>query len=269
MSILISIVTVVRNAKVGLEKTIQSLRKQTYQNIEYIVVDGLSTDGTLDVITQNLDCINHWKSEADTGIYDAMNKGKNLATGDFVIFINAGDEFNENTIIADFCSQMNDDLDKFYYGKVTVFNGEISWEYKPYDTLDNTDYLPHHQSSFYPKSFYQQNSYDTKFKIMGDADYSLRASKYCNKKYIPITTICSEMNGFSVLVYSSINGIRLYISDFQYFVEKHPNAYSKSANFLIYAKAFVKYIAFKIGGPYLINKMIAKRLKTAGYTNKA
>jgi putative colanic acid biosynthesis glycosyltransferase len=267
MPILISIVTVVRNAKADLERTILSLRKQTYPNIEYIVVDGLSSDGTLEVIKNNLDHINAWISETDSSIYDAMNKGKDLATGDFVVFINAGDIFNTETVIADICNQMDSDLDKFYYGKVTIFNRDISWEYKPYDTRNNTNYLPHHQASFYPKSFYKQNSYDTSlFKLMGDIDYSMRVTRLYENVYIPVTTICSEMSGFSVLIYGSIKGIRLYIREFQYLIKKHPSFYSKNMTFEIYSKAIVKYIAFKIGGSYLINKMITKRLRAAGYT---
>jgi glycosyltransferase involved in cell wall biosynthesis len=269
MSIKISIVTVVRNAKDDLEKTILSLRSQTYPNIEYIVVDGLSSDGTLDVIAKNLDRINIWKSEEDTGIYDAMNKGKDLATGDFVIFINAGDSFNTKTVMADISAGMNVGLDKLYYGKVTIFNGDVAWEYKPYENHDNKNYLPHHQSAFYPKSFYSKNSYDTTFKIMGDVDFTLRATKFCDQKYIPVTTIRSEMSGFSVLIYGNIKGIRLYIRDFQYFIKKNPSAYSKYASVTIYGKAAVKYIAYKIGGTYLINKMIAKRLKSEGSTHNS
>jgi glycosyltransferase involved in cell wall biosynthesis len=269
MSILISIITVVRNGKADLEKTIHSLRLQTYQNIEYIVVDGLSSDGTLDVIAKNQDRINHWKSESDTGIYDAMNKGKDMATGDFVIFINAGDDFNTETVIADICEGMDTDLNKLYYGKVTMFNRDVEWEYKPYDNHDNKNYLPHHQSAFYPKSYYQQNSYDTTFKIMGDVDFTLRATKLYDKKYIPVTTIRSEMDGFGVNVFKNLKGVKLYIQDFKIFIKKHPKAYSEFEGIMIYFKAAVKYVAYKIGGTYLINKMIAQRLQSAGSTHNS
>jgi glycosyltransferase involved in cell wall biosynthesis len=263
-----SIVTVVRNAKSDLEKTLNSIRQQTYAAIEYIVVDGASTDGTIDVIKNNLDRINKWKSEPDGGIYDAMNKGKNMATGDFVIFINAGDVFFSNTVLKDIYEGMDEDKDKFYYGKVTIFNKDIEWEYKPFSHQDDKDYLPHHQATFYPAIFYQKEDYDTIFRIMGDVDFSYRANKKLQKKYIPVTTVRSELNGFSVIIYGKWKGIKLYIKDHQYFMQKYPTIYSWFDNMKIYSKAVVKYLAFKIGGSYLINKMIAARLNAVGVYKK-
>ena len=87
----ISIITVVYNAVDLLEGTIQSILEQTYSNIEYVVVDGASKDGTVDIIHKYKDRIDQWVSEPDKGLYNAMNKGLNMATGDFVWFMNAGD----------------------------------------------------------------------------------------------------------------------------------------------------------------------------------
>ena len=89
--ITISIITVVYNGENLLEGTIQSVLNQTYPNIEYIVVDGQSKDGTLAIIERYADRISTWISEPDNGLYDAMNKSLDLATGDFVWFMNAGD----------------------------------------------------------------------------------------------------------------------------------------------------------------------------------
>ena len=263
-----SIVTVVRNDKSGLEKTIASLNRQTYPHIEHIVIDGASTDGTVDVIKNNLNSVNKWISEPDTGIYDAMNKGKNLATGDYIAFINAGDAFFTDTVLDDMYKGMDANKNKFYYGKVTIFNKDVEWEYKPYDNHDNQYYLPHHQSAFYPAVYFKKENYDTRFKIMGDVDFTLRATRQLEKHYIPITTVRSEMNGFSVMVYRHWKGIRLYIKDHQLFIAKYPNVYSGFDNLKVYLKALVKYGAYKIGGSYLINKMIAKRLQTEGSIHK-
>src|SRR6478672_11457802 len=90
---LVSIVTVVRNASRQLADTIESVRRQTYPSVEYIVVDGASTDSTADVLRRNLPKIDKWISEPDSGIYDAMNKGKAMASGAFAMFVNAGDTF--------------------------------------------------------------------------------------------------------------------------------------------------------------------------------
>ena len=95
----VSIITVVYNGIDFLEETIKSVISQTYPNIEYIIVDGGSTDGTLDIIKKYEAHITKWISEPDKGIYDAMNKGIDLATGDWQNFLNAGDSFVDNNVL--------------------------------------------------------------------------------------------------------------------------------------------------------------------------
>lgn len=95
---LISIITVVYNDSENLRKTIESVINQRYPNIEYIVIDGGSTDGTLDILRRYNDKINYWISEQDTGIYDAMNKGIKVALGQGLLFLNAGDYFVGNVL---------------------------------------------------------------------------------------------------------------------------------------------------------------------------
>jgi cellulose synthase/poly-beta-1,6-N-acetylglucosamine synthase-like glycosyltransferase len=95
---LISIITVVYNGEKFLEETIKSVINQTYDNVEYIIIDGGSSDGTIDIIKKYEDYIDYWVSEKDNGIYDAMNKGIDLATGIWINFMNAGDLFFDNTI---------------------------------------------------------------------------------------------------------------------------------------------------------------------------
>ena len=89
----ISIITVVKNDKYNIEKTIQSCISQRHINIEYIVINGLSTDGTNEIIDKYSDKIHKYINDYDIGIYDAMNKGLDLATGDWIIFMNSGDIF--------------------------------------------------------------------------------------------------------------------------------------------------------------------------------
>ena len=89
-----SIITVTYNAGKVLEDTIQSVITQTYKNVEYIIVDGKSTDGTMDIVNRYREHIHTIVSEPDKGLYDAMNKGIDLATGDYLCFLNAGDELN-------------------------------------------------------------------------------------------------------------------------------------------------------------------------------
>ena len=96
---LISVVTICYNAKNDLEKTILSVLSQTYQDIEYIIIDGGSTDGTVDIIHKYSELLFYWISEPDKGIYDAMNKGMDRATGSWINFMNAGDTFCDNEVI--------------------------------------------------------------------------------------------------------------------------------------------------------------------------
>lgn len=96
---LISVITVCYQAAEPLQKTILSVRQQYYQPLEFIVVDGGSTDGTRDIIARHQDIITRWVSEPDRGIYDAMNKGVSMATGEWVIFMNAGDTFAANDVL--------------------------------------------------------------------------------------------------------------------------------------------------------------------------
>lgn len=96
---LISVVTICYNAKNDLEKTILSVLSQTYQDIEYIIIDGGSMDGTVDIIHKYSERLFYWISEPDKGIYDAMNKGMDRATGSWINFMNAGDTFCDNEVI--------------------------------------------------------------------------------------------------------------------------------------------------------------------------
>jgi glycosyltransferase involved in cell wall biosynthesis len=111
---LVSVVTVCRNAVAEIEATIASVISQTHPAIEYIVIDGASTDGTVEAIRRASDDIDTWISEPDAGIYDAMNKGVRLATGEWIIFMNAGDRFYSNHAIEELLCAHGADADLLY-----------------------------------------------------------------------------------------------------------------------------------------------------------
>jgi glycosyltransferase involved in cell wall biosynthesis len=110
----ISVVTISLNRRDELEATIKSVLAQSYPNIEYLIIDGGSVDGTAELIKQWGSRIQYWVSEKDGGIYDAMNKGVRVATGEWVIFMNAGDRFHDETVVAEIFAAPHDDTDLVY-----------------------------------------------------------------------------------------------------------------------------------------------------------
>ncbi len=116
---LISIITVVFNGEKYLEQTIQSVINQSYDNVEYIIVDGGSTDGTVDIIKKYEEQIDYWVSEEDEGIYDAMNKGIKVFKGDYINFLNAGDSFVNKDVLNDIFNN-NDNYADVIYGAISL-----------------------------------------------------------------------------------------------------------------------------------------------------
>ena len=116
---IISIITVVYNSEDLLPATIESVIGQTYTDIEYIIVDGDSKDGTIDIIEKYKDQISQWISEPDKGLYDAMNKGLKMATGDFVWFMNAGDHLYASDTVEKMVQKWQPDTD-ILYGEVML-----------------------------------------------------------------------------------------------------------------------------------------------------
>lgn len=179
---LITVITVVLNAKVHIEQTIQSVINQTYPDIEYIVIDGGSTDGTLEVIKKYEDKITLWKSESDKGIFDAMNKGIDLATGEWINFMNAGDHFYTNDVLEQVFKTENADVDVIYGdSKASYYIGNNV--FTKYRSAPDPEYFwkkfPCHQSEFYRTSILKTNNFCIFEKA---ADAILRLDLYHNKK---------------------------------------------------------------------------------------
>jgi glycosyltransferase involved in cell wall biosynthesis len=176
---LITVITVVLNNPEGLRKTIESVLAQTYNNIEYIIIDGGSAKSTLDVIKEYERGIAYWISEPDKGTYDAMNKGIEFATGDYINFMNADDWFySKNTIENIFLQQhgnsdfiYGDTVCRYDQGKVKYFNAltvDDLWKYMIF----------FHQSSFMKKSIVEKQKFGLKYKISND--YELIYNAYNN-----------------------------------------------------------------------------------------
>lgn len=169
----ITIITVVRNAAREIEETFRSVAALKTNEIEYIVIDGLSDDNTVEVIKKYASHIDYWLSEADSGIYDAMNKACLLAHGTYVIHVNAGDKL---LLIPPILRSAPENID-IYCGRVATEQGTIipAWNKSLY--THNT--IPH-QGCFYRRKVLLERPYDLQFKVF--ADYDLNLWLFRNKK---------------------------------------------------------------------------------------
>jgi glycosyltransferase involved in cell wall biosynthesis len=172
----ISIVTVTLNSEEYLEQAIQSVAAQTYPNIEHIVIDGGSTDTTLDIIDKHEQRINRWISEPDDGIADAMNKGISLATGDFIFFLNS-DDYLEPDTFSQVCRNLTLENDIYLCGIYLEKSGAKKY-YKPgrFGLWTNFKLGMSHQSIICSQSLFDSIGYfDASFSLTMDYDFFLRA----------------------------------------------------------------------------------------------
>ena len=190
----ISIITITLNAKRCLEQTIASVVNQTYSNREYIIVDGGSTDGTLDIIKKYESEIDNWISEPDNGIADAMNKGIDLATGDYILFLHSDDYLVNSSVLERASEYLGDRFDIFFFQVLHDINGQnqvssnrsLGW-------LTNFKMGSCHQGQLCSRKLFQRiGKFDTSFKI--DMDYDLilrayRAGASCNSVNMPLAVM--------------------------------------------------------------------------------
>ncbi len=192
---LITVVTITRNDAIGLRRTLDSIFGQTYTRIQSIVIDGASKDKTDEVLKPWATKLSVVLSEPDNGIYDAMNKGRSLATGDYLIFMNSGDTFASLTALEQAVLGMSTNA-RLYFGRAEVLGPHTHWLTPPLelsrDRIDHwlTTHTPNHQATFYPRKFYQQQAIDTYFRIAADTDYTRRAMRMLETPVFVETTIC-------------------------------------------------------------------------------
>ena len=178
-----TIITVTYNAAKVLEETIQSILSQSYKNVEYIIVDGQSKDGTLQIIDKYRRWIHCLISEPDKGLYDAMNKGIQLATGDYLCFLNAGDKFHEtNTLQHIVHSLKKNELPDVIYGETDIVdhNGEflhmrrLSAPEKLNWKSFKKGMLVCHQAFFAKRELAVQEPYSLRYRFSADFDWCIR-----------------------------------------------------------------------------------------------
>jgi glycosyltransferase involved in cell wall biosynthesis len=193
---LVSIITVVRNGEKYLEDTIKSVINQTYENLEYIIIDGGSTDGTLDILRKYDDYIYYWISEPDEGIYYAMNKGIDIASGEWINFMNAGDRFYDTGIISKVFSEYPKDAEVFY--------GDSEIRYESYDDFSRIQkagdvkdlwkgMLYSHQSLFSKTLLMKEYKFNTNNKVAADFEFAYQMFKK-NCKFFNTGIIISSVD---------------------------------------------------------------------------
>jgi glycosyltransferase involved in cell wall biosynthesis len=199
---LLSIITINLNNKEGLQKTIESIVHQTFNDYEYLIIDGGSTDGSVDIIKNNTNVISYWISETDKGIYNAMNKGIHRATGEYCLFLNSGDYlYNEKVLQNVFSTERTQDL---LYGNILMDDNnsapylkicpdKLTFEFLLYD------YIPH-QCIFFKRHLFQTiGLYNENLKIVSDdAFFILAVAHYnCSYTHLPITISVFNKEGIS------------------------------------------------------------------------
>ncbi len=195
----ITIITVVYNGADLIEKTIESVIGQTYP-LQYIIVDGESKDGSLDIIKRYDKQISHWMSEKDNGIYDAMNKGVNLASGDWICFLNCGDVFADAHTVATVAEniQANNQPD-IIYGDIFTRNADGTLRLKPAKEPCNLHRMYFcHQASFSKRSLLQAFPFDIKHKLSADLKFFKECfSRNCRFVHVNVPFVVYDTTGIS------------------------------------------------------------------------
>ena len=181
-----SIITVTYNAGKVLEDTILSVISQTYRNVEYIIVDGSSKDNTLEIIDKYSKHINKMVSEPDKGLYDAMNKGIRMATGDYLCFLNAGDKFHEKGTLQQIAETLKDkDLPDVIYGETAIVDETGKFLHmRRLSTPERLNWksfkqgmLVCHQAFLAKRELALKYPYDMQYRFSADFDWCIRIMK--------------------------------------------------------------------------------------------
>lgn len=196
----ICIATINLNNKDGLEKTIKSVLSQTYSDYEYVIIDGGSTDGSVDVIKKYSDKISYWVSEKDNGVFHAMNKSIDVCNSEYMLFLNSGDYFYSDNSIENALKEL--DCDIIYGNEEKRFKNNRNVIKKFPDKLDDAyfrkDFLPH-QSTFIRTKLLKEKKYNENYKLLGDWIF-LKESIIDNKvtyKHIDHIVSSFDCNGLS------------------------------------------------------------------------
>lgn len=213
----LSIITVNFNNKQGLQKTIDSVISQTYQNFEWIIIDGGSTDGSKELIEKYQEHFSYWCCENDKGVYNAMNKGIAQTKGCYLNFMNSGDCFASNRVLEK--TFMNDFNADILYGNAVVYNKDKQYTLKTIhsDHIKGVDLISSsicHQAAFIRRElFCKYGLYDETLKIVSDWKFFFEVILFhhCSVKYLNIDVVNYDLNGMSSINTDTLKEERLKV----------------------------------------------------------
>lgn len=213
----ITIITVCKNSEGFLTETIDSVINQNYQNIEYIIIDGKSIDGTIDIIQNHSHHISFWLSEEDYGMYDAINKGLTIATGDYILILNSDDVLASNDTINNVVNEISNERLDYYYGNmIKSKDGKIK-KVKLFTVTFKQLLLSTHGTFAQHPCFFASaklnktlGGYDLKYKYASDYDYILRAlsAKKTKGKHLDIFITKFRIHDLSITASGKIDSER-------------------------------------------------------------
>lgn len=196
----VSIITITYNNLDGLKKTRESIISQTYGDYEWIVIDGGSTDGTKEFLQEHADEMSYWCSEKDKGVYNAQNKGTSQASGDYCIYMNAGDTFYDKEVLEKVFSEVHEE-DILYGDWAQVFPDGKKRYIEPSDSVDYAFFFVDnicHQAMFIKTSLLKESPYDESYRLYADwAKWTEFAYKGKTFKYIHQRICYFMMDGMS------------------------------------------------------------------------
>jgi glycosyltransferase involved in cell wall biosynthesis len=218
---LISVITVVYNRAHEIEDTIKSTLGQQCTDCEYIIVDGGSKDGTVEIIKRYAEKINQWVSEPDKGIYDAMNKAIRMASGNWIIFMNGGDLFYNKQVLNKVLPTLKDATDYLIvYGDAEVVAGENRHiQYQRDRHLDLTKSIIH-QAMFIRADYLRDNPYDKTYRVMADYDNLLKVSAKSPERCLHVDEIICRYDKTGV----SSRPLYTYFREYYALAKKHMSA---------------------------------------------
>lgn len=204
----LSIVTINLNNKDGLQKTIESVVSQTFSDYEFIIIDGVSTDGSVELIRQYENKITYWVSEKDTGIYNAQNKGIKKAKGEYLYFLNSGDAlYTPDTLEKVFGDDPHDPFicGSFYMEKDGKLEADISykgrdWQFSIYDLF--AGFLCHQAFFIHRSNFERFGLYDESLRVVADWKlfFEAIAINHLPVRYVDVFLVIYNMEGFSTQI---------------------------------------------------------------------